>query len=181
MGGVLALAGRPRPAFAGDAELLKAVRRREYDAQRGGAGDVARRLEECVEQVGRITTLAKAGEYRAAREQLRVGALAGLRKDVLTAGDLLKLERPSFERFEATSVMGPLEALDASLRKCQQGGGACTDAVGDAKMLRDGLQDMIEPLRRKNGTGPSADAALPRTAEEEINYELLEAAAAAAE
>ena len=40
---------------------------------------------------------------------------------------------------------------------------------------------MIEPLRRKNGTGPSADAALPRTAEEEINYELLEAAAAAAE
>ena len=180
MGGVLALAGRP--ALAGrNEELLKAVRRREYDAQRGGAGDVARRLEECVEQVGRITTLAKAGEYRAAREQLRAGALAGLRKDVLTAGDLLKLERPSFERFEVTSVMGPLEALDASLRKCQQGGAACTDAVGDAKMLRDGLQDMIEPLRRKNGTGPAADAALPRTAEAEINYELLEAAAAAAE
>ncbi len=146
------------PAKAANDALMAAVRGKGGGAggvpQGGGVGAELPSLAEAVEgrlaaareQLGRVRTLAAAGEVSAARAQMRAGGLGGLRKDLAEAGELLAGASGSeFPQAAYRGVLGPLEMADRGLSKRSAG----KEAVGVAdnlKLAQSGLEDVLKDL-----------------------------------
>ena len=150
--GAGAWAGQARAA--NDA-LLAAVRGATGGGGAGAAGGlpplpgaVEGRLRAAREQLGRVRTLASAGETSAARAQMRAGGLGGLRKDLAEAGELLADSSGSeFPQAIYRGVLGPLEMADRGLSKRSTG----DEAVGVAdnlKLAQVSLDEVLEDLSK---------------------------------
>lgn len=99
----------------------------EYEARFGGFAPLTsnkmtlpklgKRLRLARGQLGGVLTLAKAGEFTKARDELQSGALRYLREDAIAVGALLRSERPSFELWASAEVIGPLNVVDFALKR----------------------------------------------------------------
>ena len=164
----LAAAG---PARAANDALMAAVRgagagAREVPQAAGApaelpalAESVEGRLAAAREQLGRVRTLAAAGEVSAARAQMRAGGLGGLRKDLAEAGELLAVASDSdFPQAVYRGVLGPLEMADRGLSKRS----ADKEVVGVADNLQLAQSSLDDVLRDLSAAFPPQTARVSR-------------------
>lgn len=85
------------------------------------SGAVQTRLNLALDELRRVQTLAKVGEYTQARALLRKGALEQTRTDLRKVAQYLRVQRPTFDQFEGLAVTGGLDAFDNAMRAVQQG------------------------------------------------------------
>ena len=105
----------------------KALKRKETADLVGPDGSVQTRLNLALDELRRAQQLASVGEYTNARAMLRKGNLESVRGDLVKVGAYLRVQRPTFDQFEALAVTGGLDAFDNAMRARQVGVAEVTD------------------------------------------------------
>ena len=100
----------PNNATANNDAVLAALKKKESsDSMDSGA--VQTRLNLALDELRRVQTLAKVGEYTQARALLRKGALEQTRTDLRKVAQYLRVQRPTFDQFEGTYFVFPKSRL----------------------------------------------------------------------
>ena len=118
---------RPSSALAANDAVLAALKRKETADLVGPDGSVQTRLNLALDELRRAQQLASVGEYTNARAMLRKGNLESVRGDLVKVGAYLRVQRPTFDQFEALAVTGGLDAFDNAMRARQVGVAEVTD------------------------------------------------------
>ena len=117
----------PSSALAANDAVLAALKRKETADLVGPDGSVQTRLNLALDELRRAQQLASVGEYTNARAMLRKGNLESVRGDLVKVGAYLRVQRPTFDQFEALAVTGGLDAFDNAMRARQVGVAEVTD------------------------------------------------------
>ncbi|KAK3248890.1 hypothetical protein CYMTET_41661 [Cymbomonas tetramitiformis] len=130
--------------------LLESLKKYEQ-SQTVLSGEVVTRLSKAQAQLQRATTLAAAGEYRAARELLRTGPVGSIRDDLQRLASFVAVERPTFDRFEALALTGALEAFDESMKAVAKGKEEVTiaDMNRNGRLMLEAMETVIKVAETK--------------------------------
>ena len=138
----------PTPALAANDAVLAALKRKETADLVGPDGSVQTRLNLALDELRRAQQLASVGEYANARAMLRKGNLESVRGDLVKVGAYLRVQRPTFDQFEALAVTGGLDAFDNAMRARQVGVAEVTerDVAVNAKAAVAALEEVCYVL-----------------------------------